>query len=227
MTISDRLNAIAEMVPSCEVMADIGTDHGYLPIELVKRGLVGKAYAMDINKGPLLRAQTNIERAGESDKVKTILSNGLENLPEDTEVIVIAGMGGMLIGKILEASKSKLGTVDNLVLSPHLDASALRRKVHSLGYKLDKEQMVIDQGKYYNIFTCSKGKEIYTEIEYAYGKELIQHKPLLFVASLREEISRNNQVLDRLMASESEGASKRISEINEINKIIEAVLNDA
>lgn len=225
MNLSERLKTISSMVPKCGVMADIGTDHGYLPIGLVKKGIVDKAYAMDINKGPLERAQRNIDRAGESEQVKTILSDGLENLPADVEVIVIAGMGGMLIGKILDKEAVRLKALKHMILSPHLDVDMLRKKVHALGFKIDNEVMVVDQGKYYNVMTCSKGQQRYTDIEYTYGQSLIEEQAEVFVTYIEGLKHKNKHVLDTLRASGSSNASERIDEIEAIIKELNEVID--
>ncbi len=213
--LSQRLQLIADMVPDCHVMADIGTDHGYLPIELVKTGKVTKAYAMDINKGPLLKASQNIVDQEVVNHVAIILSNGLEHLPEDVDVVVIAGMGGMLIGHILEVEKDKLRGVGSLILSPHLDEVGLRRKIHGLGWVIEAEKMVEDKGKFYTVMKCISGEECYTEIEYRYGKQLIDRHDSVWLLYLRDHVRKLKAIRVRLMDQITENTTKRLLEIAE------------
>lgn len=238
MNLSTRLKALADMVPECRVMADVGTDHGYLPIELVKRGTVNRAYAMDINKGPLSRAQANIDRAGESEQIRTILSDGLEKLPDDTETVVIAGMGGILISRILEEGSDRLDSVSRLILSPHMDVEVFRRRVHKMGYKIDDEIMIEDQDKYYNIFSCTKGEECYTDIEYIYGKKLMERKSKVFRRYMDKLHHSQHKILDRLSSDvrdatteeamqKAEARNERVQEVKAKLKEIDEVMQDA
>ncbi|MDF1616262.1 tRNA (adenine(22)-N(1))-methyltransferase [Petrocella sp. FN5] len=196
--LSDRLQAIAKMVPHNSIVADIGTDHGYLPIALVKTNQVSKAYAMDINEGPLMKARENIMSYGLESQVIAIRSPGLERLPMDVNAVVIAGMGGILIGNILMTSKKKLSYVKDLILSPHLDVPHVRRTVHTLGYRIIEEKMIIDQEKYYTILKCKQGQEVYTDLEYEYGKKLMEEGTDTFLAYLEAEKNKLEKVIKRL-----------------------------
>ena len=103
MILTPRLQLIYDIIPQCNTVADIGTDHGYIPISAVSKGICKYALAMDVNQGPLDAARKNTVKYGVADKVETRLSNGLENLQKgEADVIVIAGMGGPLIGEIIQ-----------------------------------------------------------------------------------------------------------------------------
>ena len=107
MQLSRRLTLIASMVDKTDSVADVGTDHGYVPIYLVENNIVSKAIAMDINQGPLTRADENIKRKGLDNRITTRLSDGVRELkPGETDAIVVAGMGGQLIIKILEEGRN-------------------------------------------------------------------------------------------------------------------------
>ena len=117
--ISERLKAVAGMVTKGKKVADIGTDHGYVPIYLVENSICSKVYAMDINEGPLKIADKNIAIHGLSDKIETIQSNGMEKLKDNmVDGAIISGMGGDLIVDILSRGKNIKG-INELVLSPH------------------------------------------------------------------------------------------------------------
>lgn len=221
--LSDRLQFIADMVPKCDVLADVGTDHGYLPIALVQAGKANTVYAMDINQGPLDKALQNIYGYGVKDRVHTILSDGLEHLPEEVEVVVIAGMGGMLMGNILERSADKLRSLKTMVLSPHGDADALRRKIHILGFMIRKECMVKDNGKYYTVMVCEKGHEQYKELEYSYGKRLMAGRDKVWLDYLADRTMKLNIIKVRLELQETENAKRRLKELNDELKEIRLV----
>ena len=171
--LSYRLQAIADMVPEVQTLADIGTDHGYLPIALILDDRIKHGYAMDINRGPLGKAAENIKTYKLEEKIDTLLSNGLENLPEGVECIVIAGMGGNLIRDIIEAYPERILNRPELILSPHLDTEIVRKCIHNIGYHIVKEAYIKDQDKHYPIIHCVYGEEHipYTELEYLYGRK--------------------------------------------------------
>ena len=100
------MTAVAALVPTGTCVADIGTDHGYVPIFLVEQGIVRKAVAMDVNRGPLERARIHITEKGLSDRIETRLSDGLKKLNVgEVDTIIAAGMGGGLIIRILEEGR--------------------------------------------------------------------------------------------------------------------------
>ena len=104
MQLEGRLKLIAELVPECEVLADVGTDHGYIPIYCVQNGMCNRAIAMDVNPLPLDRADAHIKKYDLDKFISTRLSDGVQQLsPDEADVIVIAGMGGQLIMNILDA----------------------------------------------------------------------------------------------------------------------------
>ena len=138
------------MVTSARCLADVGTDHGYIPIYLVEEGIVSSAIAMDINKGPLQRASENIERHGLSGRIGTRLSDGLKALaPGEADCVVIAGMGGGLVKKILTEGREALESVRELILQPQSELEEVRRFLWEQGYVTEAEEMVLEDGKYY------------------------------------------------------------------------------
>ncbi len=223
--LSDRLQFIYDMVPVTEVIADIGTDHGYLPIALVKGGKAVKAYAMDVNQGPLDKANSNIKVHVAEDKVTTILSDGLNKLPGDVKVVVIAGMGGMLMKRLLEDEKEKVANLEAMVLSPHLDEEQVRRQLHLMGWRIDSEKMVADNDKYYTVMVCVKGQEHYSELGYIYGEQLIVHKDPVFLELLRKKRDTLVDIRVNLMGQTTENARKRViamtNEIAEIERVLD------
>ncbi len=150
MQLSDRMRAVAGLVSPCESMADIGCDHGYVAMELIRSRICAHVIAMDINQGPLERAKENIRDYGMQDYIETRLSDGAAALlPNEAEGIVCAGMGGRLVVSILERSRALIGDMKQVVLQPQSELSQVRKYLRVNGYLIEKEDMVFEDGKYY------------------------------------------------------------------------------
>lgn len=157
---SDRLEAVIAAVRPTECMADIGTDHGFVPIELVLRGTAARAIAMDVRKGPLARAREHIAQAGLEDRIQTRLSDGLHELrPGEAETVVIAGMGGELTIRIIEAGRELWGSVGQWVLSPHAEVPGVREWLALHGFSIESERIVHEEDKFYFVMSVT-GPEV-------------------------------------------------------------------
>lgn len=217
MKLSGRLELVVSFVRPAKQAADIGTDHGYVPAELVRRGIVDSALAMDVRKGPLLRAEETIKTAGLSDRIKTRLSDGLEGLlPGEAEAVVIAGMGGELMIHILESGKHMWDSVSQWVLSPQSELPAFRRWLLTNGFFTEREAMICDEGKYYTVFDVRRRREGDPEPDFgekalAYGEFLIRAKDPVLLSYLEEEERRLFGLLSSLSAAaeSSERAMER------------------
>lgn len=177
-----RLKAIADMIPECESIADIGCDHGYLPIYLVQTGRVQRALAMDVNPGPLEQARMHIGQNGLQNVIECRLSNGFAALAaEEVQVVTIAGMGGMLIAQLMdEAPVGVLEMLNTFIVQPQTEVDVVRRKLHEKGFKIDNECMIYDRGKRYTICKAVRGEQAYDDEEYAYGRCLYQNRDAEF-----------------------------------------------
>lgn len=153
MEISKRLSTIASLA-SEPIIADIGCDHGLVCIDAILKGKVKKAYACDLREGPLAQAQANIQSFHLEHQIETHLESGIHNLPQDTEQIIIAGMGGKLIIDILQADPIP-ASVRSLILCPHKDASDLRAYLLDHHWQIVKEQVVHD-GHFYPILIVER-----------------------------------------------------------------------
>ncbi len=150
--LSKRLETIASFVKPGSRIADIGTDHGFLPIYLVQKGVIDRAVAMDIRKGPLARAQEHIQETGLGEKIETRLSDGLEKLNAgEADTVIIAGMGGPLVLEILHRGIDVVASIDRFVLSPQSDWNGFRKGLRKMGFVQCREEMVFEDGKYYLI----------------------------------------------------------------------------
>ena len=147
MELSKRLYAVAGLVTEGASVADIGTDHGYVPIYLVKNKIASKVIAMDINKGPLERARMHIIGHGLKGQIETRLSDGLKNLePGEVDAFIAAGMGGGLVIKILEDSKEVVEQLKFAVLQPQSEIAKVRKYldnelIKKLGLEMDIDNL--------------------------------------------------------------------------------------
>lgn len=211
MNLSKRLEAVAGMVSFGHRLADIGTDHGYVPIYLVEAGKVPSAVAMDINKGPLKKAEENVKRHHLEASIQLRLSDGLAKLhPNEADTVLIAGMGGNLMSRIIADGQEQLKNVSELILQPQSEIKEFRHFLHNSGYKICEEEMLIDEGKYYVMFKAVKGTQKYaSEVEYAYGSLLLQKKHPVLRRYIEKELRNYDTILKHLTDSDSIHAKTR------------------
>ena len=177
ITLSKRLQAIADMVPVCDTFTDIGTDHGYLPVFLLSNRVCRRAVASDLRKGPLDTARRNAGRYGiDKDRIEFILSDGLDDIVcpgEGFNVLSVTGMGGPVIMEILRRNARKAGRYDAYIFSPHTKQADFRRYLISGGYTITGEKHLVDEGKLYVIIKAVKGRQEpeggFGEVYYNFG----------------------------------------------------------
>lgn len=215
MQISKRLQTVASFVTDGNSVADIGTDHAYVPILLAKERKITKALAMDINKGPLERAEAHIKEQGLSDIIQTRLSDGLSAFQRgEADTIIIAGMGGALTQKILEGGREVLLGVKEFILSPQSELSHFRHFLQESGYEIVKETMLKEDEKYYTIIKAIFGQMNYTkEVEFAYGKLLLEEKNSVLKDYLQKEKKTYRKIAEQLQSAASKEQEKRKKEI--------------
>ncbi len=159
LRLSPRLRCIAEGVPQGACLADIGTDHGFLPAYLLQSGRIARAIASDINAAPLESARRTAARCGVSDRMEFRLCAGLDGFaPDDADTVVIAGMGGETILTILENAPWLLESEIALRLQPMTRTEALRPWLVENGYRIDGERLVLDRGTIYAVLSVSPGE---------------------------------------------------------------------
>ena len=158
LELTPRLQLLADWVPQGARLADVGTDHGYLPVWLSLQGRLTSAIASDLRKGPLEHAKETGRIYG-AQNIDYRLGNGLAGIgPEEADVIVIAGMGGENIASILEAAPWTADGAHTLLLAPHTKAEELRRYLMDHGYVILKEELVYDRGTIYPIMEVTAGQ---------------------------------------------------------------------
>lgn len=225
MELSKRLKRIAEHVDKCESVADIGTDHGYIPIYLVKEGICKKAIASDINKGPIEKAKVNVAFEGVSDKVKCLLGPGLNPLKVgEVNGVILAGMGGNLTRDILLADMDKVKKYDFIILQPAQNPEVLREFLYKNDYEIIDEDLIKDEGRFYELFKVKYNENseklvFEDELEYEVSTLLREKGHPLFKEFIEEKISRCETILS-FIKEDTEAAKKRKSDLEEkINKL--------
>ena len=149
-SLDKRLLSCADYVRAGAVFADIGTDHGYLPLFLLKSGRIERAYLSDVNPGPLSSAEHNVRAEGFSDKCEFILTDGARALAgKGITDYAICGMGGELISRIIEDAPNLRDRGIRLILQPMTKQEYLRRYLASVGFCVIDERFSEDSGKYY------------------------------------------------------------------------------
>jgi tRNA (adenine22-N1)-methyltransferase len=228
MQLSKRLKAVADSVTKGNRVADVGCDHAYISIYLTEQNIAPYVIAMDVNNGPLERAKENIINNKLSDKIDTRLSDGLQKIsPEEADTILIAGMGGALVVRILTEGFSVVQNIKELVLQPQSEIFLVRHFLHDSGFAIIKEQMLIDDGKFYVIIKAilTKKKEIYDkELFYQYGKLLLEEKDPIAFEFLNRELRIKKQVIDELTQNPTQKAVERLNELHqEVSYIRDAI----
>lgn len=226
--LSKRLQAVAEMVTPGMRLADVGTDHGYIPIYLTEQGVIPSAIAMDINRGPLAKAREHIEEMGLANQIETRLSDGLQNVSaEEVDTMITAGMGGGLVIHILSAEEKTAKGLKELILQPQSEISKVRSYLNENGYRIIAENMVYEDGKYYPMMKAVVGEsEIYTEEELEYGKHLLAERHPVLQQYLQWEIKHHKEIIDTLKKQDSDKAKERILQLEEKIDKMEQILKE-
>lgn len=214
MILSERLRHIVDMLPNSDCIADIGTDHGYILVHCINKGLCKRGIATDINKGPLEIAIKNFKKYRVLDKIQTRIGDGLEPLQKgEADTILIAGMGGNLIVKILEGGKEIVRSTNILVLQPMQYPEILRKYLNENDFRIIDEDIVKEDEKFYHILKVSNGSEppYEKEVFYYTGKILIQKKHPV----LREFINYKIKNLEEILRSVPKD-NKRYNELNQL-----------
>lgn len=216
MKLSKRMRRLASLVTGGNRLADVGTDHGYIPIALVKEDKIPGAIAMDVNQGPLTRAGEHIRKFGLSTYIETRLCDGLTGLkPGEADTVLIAGMGGMLTVRILNEGGHCLNTVKELVLQPQSDIQEVRKWPGRHGFRIDLEDIVEEDGKYYPMFRAVRGSaEEGAEYEFYYGDSRLQQSPEI----LRDYLQKKTAGYEKLREALSQKELKDCGRVEEIER---------
>ncbi len=169
---SIRLEKIASLVKDGKGVADVGTDHGYIPIMLRRRGYSGTIVATDINEGPLNKARAGLEESGFSDSVKLVLCDGLDGCePDSVDTVIVAGMGGDTITGIIDRAEWTYKPGIKLILQPVTKAEILRYWLVNNSYCITDELLIKENGTVYQIICAEIAEPVkYSDAELYVGK---------------------------------------------------------
>lgn len=225
--ISERLIMAASLVSDGNILADVGTDHGYVPIYLLEHKRIPRAIAMDINRGPLERANEHISMYGMNNYIETRLSDGVQALAVgEADSILIAGMGGGLVIHILTDGAKVCMAAKELILQPQSELARVRKFLAENGYVIMQEEMVKEDGKYYPMMRVSyqpyqkKAFDENEEVFDSYGELLLKRKHPVLLDYLKKEQKVQENILKQLRAQpETEQIRQRIGEVENICRL--------
>lgn len=232
IVLSKRLQSLAEMVTRGNRVADVGCDHGFVSIYLVKQGISPKVLAMDVRSGPLARAKEHIAEYGLGEYIETRLSDGLLELRSgEADALVCAGMGGPLMMKILTDSRDKATELKELILQPQSELPEFRRFLQAEGYETLEENILCEEGKYYFLFrghytgAASPIAETETDrLYFKYGKLLLEQRHPVLREYLEYSMQVTKQIKESLSGQDKERARIRLAQVEQELADLEAAL---
>ena len=218
MKLSKRLQTILNMVPR-GIAADVGSDHGKLIISLYEEKIITKGYAIENKIGPYRRLVKAIEEKGLLDHIIPLLSDGVSDLPSSVDTVIIAGMGGNNIIKILKAHPIRLKNVKTIIVDAHNAIPEVRKAISYMGYVIAEEDIVEEDGIYYEIIKFIKGDVAYlNEPDIEFGPKLRTQKSLTFIQKYRSRLTEINNLLEKGLPE------NRVNELLKEKERIESVL---
>lgn len=232
LKLSKRLERVASYIPNGAIVADIGSDHAYLPCYIVLNGIVDKVIAGEVVDGPFKSALEQVEKLHLSDKIDVRKGDGLEVIAKnEVNCITIAGMGGSLITNILDAGKEKLHDDGRLVLQPNIGAEIIRKWLFNEGWELISEEILEEDGKIYEILVAEKGNPhtayqgMTLQTGFLLGPFLLREKNSVFIRKWQLELTHLKKIEQQLLKSTKNSRNQtRLTDVREKIKLIEEVL---
>ncbi len=214
-----RLQKIYDIVLPCQTVADIGTDHAYIPVCLYLNGKCKNAIASDVGKGPLERAKATVAEYC-AENISLRLGSGLSTLSEkEADVIIIAGMGGILISNILSDSEKIAKNAKQLILQPMTAAPELREYLNKNGYIIKQEYLACEDEKIYTVMSVEIGKDnLYSEAELYMGKNFDRNE--LYALYRKERLKKLDRRINGLALSQKEENKNRLQTLLTLKEMI-------
>lgn len=226
MQLSKRMQAVANLITPGDSLADVGTDHGYIPIYAVEEKIVERAIAMDINRGPIERAASHIAEHGLEAYIETRCCDGVADLKAgEVQTVVIAGMGGGLMQKILEEGCEVLATVSEVILQPQSEIEKFRYYLAENGWYIEKKDMVFEDGKYYPMMRAVHGNMEISDVLFGkFGIYLLKDQNPVLKDYLNKSLETNQMILQQLYDNGRTEDDVRVKEIKEEMQYMETAL---
>lgn len=230
--LSIRLQKAAEFVPQDARLADIGSDHAYLPVALMLQDKISYGIAGEVVVGPYESAKRQVARNGLESKIDVRLADGLEavDLSDQVSAITICGMGGVLIRDILQRGKenNRLSGKERLILQPNVGERQLRQWLVAEGYTITDESIIEENNKIYEIIVAEKFLDTpeYSDRELFFGPALLVEKSPVFIEKWQHKLIKTENILNSLRQSDQD-VSEKIREVEQEIEWIKEVLADA
>lgn len=225
--LSKRLESVAFFVPTGAVLADIGSDHAYLPCYLIHKGIAARAVGGEVVKGPYESAVRQVRTEELTEKIIVRMADGLAAIEESDRVdtVTIGGMGGPLIVSILEKHPGALKSVTRLILQPNIHAKVIREWALKNGWALQDEVILEEDEKVYEVLVLQRGAMALTEAEILLGKQLLANRTNIFVQKWSREVANWQRVLTSIEKADAtaEIEAKR-AELNHLISLVQEAL---
>lgn len=215
MKLSKRLQSIANFVLKDANVCDIGTDHGYIPVYLIKENICKKVIATDISKGSLDKIIDLIKKENLEKHIETRLGDGLDILKSnEADTLIIAGMGGILISEILEKGKEITESIDKYIFQPMIGSKDLRKYLVENHFKIIDEDLVFEEGKYYEIIYAIKGNQkIEKDIYYEISEILIKNKHPLLNSFIEYKKNKVKRIVDEIKLIDTDRSKNKYDKV--------------
>lgn len=215
MNLSNRLLEIAKFVSKDSIVADIGTDHGYIPVYLIQKNISKKVIASDISPGSLDKTIEYINQLHLNDRIFPRLGDGLEIVkPYEVDTVIIAGMGGVLISKILDDNKEICDTIEYFILQPMVASKELRKYLVSNGFMIVDESLAKEGRRFYEIILAKNGNDtIKKDIYYEIGPKLIENNHPLLKEFIKHKIDEIESIITKLGTEKTDNIRTRYKEL--------------
>ncbi|MGV3488777.1 MAG: tRNA (adenine(22)-N(1))-methyltransferase [Tuberibacillus sp.] len=220
--LSMRLKTVADYIPKGSILADIGSDHAYLPCYAYLNGLIKKAVAGEVNEGPLRSARETIEKYGLASHISARLGDGLSVIEKgEVNVVTICGMGGELIKHILESGKDRLTEDTLLILQPNVAERHVRAWLMNEGWTIVDEVIMEEDSHIYEIIVGERRRDSHrlTDVELMFGPKLIHNINKTFIKKWQSELKKRERVIHSLRSASPE------TNVEERRQAIEAEMN--
>lgn len=225
--LSDRLKMVAQLVNSCNTIADIGTDHGYIPIWLIKNNVCKYAIATDVSKGSCDKAQNNVNINRLNEFIDVRCGNGLEVIDvgkDNVDTIIISGMGGLLMIDVLNSKIDVVNKAKQLVLQPQRDINKVREFIINNGFKIENETIIKDKDKIYIAINAIKGTDKnYSEKDLYFGKFLPYENSHVFKEYVNIEMNKLNNAIINIKANLNDENIERYNDILKLYNLYKEV----
>lgn len=227
MDLSLRLQKVTDLVPVCECIADIGTDHGFALISLLKNNKIKFGIASDNKAMPLEKAKVNARYEGYFDQIEFRLGSGFETLkPGEVSGAIVAGMGGILITELIETSLELVKSLDFLLLQPAQNPEILRSFLYESNFEILDEELVKEESRFYEYFlvkySSSKNKIHQNICGYIVGESLIEKRHPLLLEFIEMKIAELEKISEKI-TSPTENAKVKMDylyhKMNELRRV--------